>query len=38
MRHDCTPTAAGPATEVDDDDPMYCKTPDEEVAEALADS
>ncbi|KAE9010325.1 hypothetical protein PR001_g16207 [Phytophthora rubi] len=38
MRHDCTPTAAGLATEVDDDDPKYCKTPDEEVAEALADS
>ncbi|KAE9207752.1 hypothetical protein PF002_g19615 [Phytophthora fragariae] len=38
MRQDATPTAAGPATEVDDDDPMYCQTPDEEVAEAIADA
>ncbi|KAE8901999.1 hypothetical protein PF005_g9688 [Phytophthora fragariae] len=38
MRQDGTPTAAGPATEIDDDEPKYCLTPDEEVAEALADS
>ncbi|KAE8905941.1 hypothetical protein PF007_g11004 [Phytophthora fragariae] len=38
MCQDGTPTAAGPATEVDDDDPKYCQTPDEEVADALADA
>ncbi|KAE9043705.1 hypothetical protein PR001_g3155 [Phytophthora rubi] len=38
MRQDGTPTAAGPATEVDDEDPKYCVTPDEEVAEDLADA
>ncbi|KAE9002481.1 hypothetical protein PR003_g18416 [Phytophthora rubi] len=38
MRQDDTPTAVGPATEVDDDDPKYCQTPDEEVADALADA
>ncbi|GMF36066.1 unnamed protein product [Phytophthora fragariaefolia] len=37
-RHDRTPTAAGPATEVDDEDPNYCQTPDEETAEASADA
>ncbi|KAE9337224.1 hypothetical protein PF008_g12649 [Phytophthora fragariae] len=29
IRHDGAPTAAGPATEVDDEDPQYCQTPDE---------
>ncbi|KAE9079511.1 hypothetical protein PF010_g22729 [Phytophthora fragariae] len=38
MRQDGTPTAAGPATEIDDDDPKYCLTSDEEVADALADA
>ncbi|GMF28616.1 unnamed protein product [Phytophthora fragariaefolia] len=38
MRHDGTPTSAGPATEIDDDDTKYCLTPDEGEAEALANS
>ncbi|KAE8961503.1 hypothetical protein PR001_g30019, partial [Phytophthora rubi] len=38
LRLDGTPTVAGPVTVIDDDDPKYRKTPDEEEAEQLADS
>ncbi|KAE8989323.1 hypothetical protein PR003_g22350 [Phytophthora rubi] len=38
LRPDGTPTVAGPVTAIDDDDPKYRKTPDEEEAEQLADA